>query len=81
MIMEGGFQKETIKPFIEFLGERDLNVLQKLKPNLVGPRFVDKGAVLESDRFIDGKSIYWKLTICKMTRYRRVKSKKGEEGI
>ncbi|PMD53208.1 uncharacterized protein K444DRAFT_186820 [Hyaloscypha bicolor E] len=27
--------------------------------------------VLESDRFIDDKSIYWRLTICKMTRYRR----------
>jgi hypothetical protein len=37
--------------------------------------------VLESDRFIDDKSIYWRLTICRMTRYRRVKSKKGEEGI
>ena len=37
--------------------------------------------VLESDRFINGKSIYWSLTICRMTRYRRVKSKKGEEGI
>jgi hypothetical protein len=48
MIMEGGFQKETIKPFIEFLGERDLNVLQKLKPNLVGPRFVDEGAGVTS---------------------------------
>jgi len=31
---------------------------------------------LESDRFIDGKSIYWRLTICKMTRYRRVKNEK-----
>jgi hypothetical protein len=37
--------------------------------------------LLESDRYIGDKSIYWRLTICKMTRYRRVKSKKGEEGI
>ena len=37
--------------------------------------------LLQSDRFIDDKSIYWRLTICKMTRYKRVKSKKGEEGI
>jgi hypothetical protein len=28
--------------------------------------------LLENDRYIDGKSIYWRLTICKMTRYRRV---------
>jgi hypothetical protein len=30
--------------------------------------------ILENDRYIDGKSIYWRLTICKMTRYRRVSS-------
>jgi hypothetical protein len=33
------------------------------------------GKILENDRYIDGKSIYWRLTICKMTRYRRVSCK------
>jgi hypothetical protein len=37
--------------------------------------------LLESDRYIGDKSIYWRLTICKMTRYRRVISKKGEESV
>jgi hypothetical protein len=31
--------------------------------------------VLESDRYIGVISIYWRLTICRMTRYRSVKSK------
>jgi hypothetical protein len=31
--------------------------------------------LLENDRYIDGKSIYWRLTICNMTRYRRVISR------
>jgi hypothetical protein len=32
--------------------------------------------VLESDRYIGVISIYWRLTICRMTRYRSVKNKK-----
>jgi hypothetical protein len=35
------------------------------------PRIRDK--ILENDRYIDGKSIYWRLTVCRMTRYKRVK--------
>jgi hypothetical protein len=38
--------------------------------------------LLKSDRYIGDKSIYWGLTICRMTRYRSVKNKKErEEGI
>jgi hypothetical protein len=31
--------------------------------------------VLESNRFISGKSIYWRLTVCGITKYKKVKSK------
>jgi hypothetical protein len=33
------------------------------------------GRLLKNNRYIDGKSIYWRLTVCRMTRYKRVKCK------
>jgi hypothetical protein len=36
---------------------------------------------LENDRYIDGKSTYWRLTVCRMTRYTRVKSKSRGESV
>jgi hypothetical protein len=57
---------------------------QRARHIVQNPKFLspsDPGYVLESDRYIGDKSIYWRLTICRMTRYRRVKYKKGEEGI
>jgi hypothetical protein len=41
---------------------------------IAGARSLKSSNVLRSDRFINGKSIYWRLTICRMTRYRRVSS-------
>jgi hypothetical protein len=43
-------------------------------------RNVQAEELLESDRYIDVISIYWRLTICRMTRYRSVKNKKRERG-
>jgi hypothetical protein len=37
--------------------------------------------LLENDRYIDGKSIYWRLTVCRITRYKRVKSKSRGESV
>jgi len=33
-------------------------------------------SILETDRYVGVESIYWRLTICRMTRYKRVKNKK-----
>jgi hypothetical protein len=48
--------------------------LQDLK--IGGGQFGLSPVLLESDRYIGDKSIYRRLTICKMTRYRRVKNEK-----
>ena len=37
--------------------------------------------VLENDRYIDRKSIYWRLIVCRMTRYKRVKSESRGESV
>jgi hypothetical protein len=37
-----------------------------------------RSAVLENDRYIDRKSIYQRLIVCRMTRYKRVKSEVEE---
>jgi hypothetical protein len=37
------------------------------------------GKLLKWDQYIGTKAIYWRLTVCRMTRYRRVKIRKGEK--
>lgn len=61
----------------EFVGECYVHGLMDGEALGLGQEYKERVEefILKSNRFIDGKSIYWRLTICRMTRCMRVKCK------